>query len=270
MPGAGPNPRPGPLRAGAVLAALALTAVFAVSGGIAGPAAAAAGRVRTAAPRVGTAHRPPITITVHPTVTPDRAGTPAHPQGIHLEVRMTFGIPVGYNPPLVSRIQVWFPRGGLYEGGRYPTCARRVLDAVGPTACPAGSIMGHGGGLAMADRTPTHPRITIVNGGARRVWFYTVLENPARVQEPLPGTVTALHGRWAYELSVPIPRNLQVVAGIPVVLHSLQLSAGRGSWLATTGCPGDRRWPWRGLGSFTDGQRIAAHGAVVCRPAGRG
>jgi len=208
---------------------------------------------------------PPITVAVHPRVIPDRAGTPAHPQGIHLDVRLNFRIPTGYNPPLVSRIRVWFPRGGLFEGGSYPACSKRVLIAYGPTHCPPGSIMGRGTGLAMAARTPTHPTITIVGGGAHRVWFYTVMTNPARVQEPLPGTVTKLHGRWSYELSVPIPRNLQIIAGIPIVLHSLEISAGRGTWMATTGCPHDRRWPWKALGEFTDGQRIPTHGTVACR-----
>lgn len=240
-----------------------LPVVLALTGAVAGVGSAGGHPVARAAERSA----PPVTVVVRPRVTPDRAGTPTHPQGVHLDVSMTFGIPPGYDPPLVSRIEAWFPRGALFEGGRYPACARRVLVALGPTHCPAGSILGHGTGLAMADRTPTHPEITIVGGGAHRVWFYTVMTNPARVQEPVPGTVTALHGRWAYELSVAIPRNLQIIAGIPIVLRTLDISAGRGTWLATTGCPADRHWPWRALGQFTNGQRIATHGALACRPA---
>ena len=241
----------------------ALPVVLALTAAGAGVGLAGAQRLA----RGADASAPPITVTVHPRVTPNRGGTPAHPQGVHLDVRMRFGIPAGYDPPLVSRIQAWFPRGALFEGGQYPACSRRVLVAYGPTHCPAGSILGHGTGLAMADTTPTHPQITVVGGGARRVWFYTVMTNPARVQEPVPGTVTRLHGRWAYELSVPIPRNLQIIAGIPIVLHSLDISAGRGTWLATTGCPADRRWPWKALGRFTNGQQISTHGALACRPA---
>lgn len=269
MPAAGPVTRPapsvrraGPWRAAGLAGALCAALGLAAAG--AGLSAAGARPSARAAPRL------PITVVVHPRVTPNRAGTPAHPQGVRLGVRIDFGIPSGYDPPLVSRIEAWFPRGALFEGGRYPACSRRVLVAYGPTHCPAGSIMGHGTGLAMADTTPTHPTITVVGGGARRVWFYTVLTNPAPVQEPVPGTVTRLHGRWAYELSVAIPRNLQVIAGIPIVLHSLEISAGRGSWLATTGCPADRRWPWKALGRFTDGRRIATHGAVACLPSRSG
>lgn len=271
MPGAGPISRlvPSVRFAGrdgirrAARAAAALPVVLALTA--AGAGLSTAGARPWARDADGSS--PPITVVVHPRVTPNRGGTPAHPQGVHLDVRMTFGIPAGYDPPLVSRIEAWFPRGALFEGSRYPACPKRVLIADGPTRCPTGSILGRGTGLAMADKTPTHPQITIVGGGARRVWFYTVMTNPARVQEPVPGTVTRLHGRWAYELSVSIPRNLQIIAGIPIVLHSLDISAGRGTWLATTGCPADRLWRWKALGRFTDGQRIATHGALACRPA---
>jgi hypothetical protein len=275
MPGAGPifrlTPsvraagRGGIRRAVRTVATLPVALALTAAGAGAGLGTAQAQRFARAAD--GQSSSPPITVTVHPRVTPNRGGTPAHPQGVHLNVSMRFGIPLSYSPPLVSRIDAWFPRGALFEGGRYPSCPEHVLIAFGPTHCPAASILGHGGGLAMADKTPTHPQITIVGGGQHRVWFYTVMTNPARVQEPVLGTVTQLHGRWAYELSVTIPRNLQIIAGIPIVLHTLDISAGRGTWLATTGCPADHRWPWKALGQFTNGQQIATHGALACKPA---
>lgn len=208
----------------------------------------------------------PITVAVHPEVTPNVAGTPAHPQGVHLDVRIKIGIPVDYNPPLVSAIDVWFPRGGLYNGDRYPSCSVQTMDEFGPSACPKDSIMGYGGGTARADSTFTYPRITVVNGGEHTVYFYTVLNNPARVQEPVPGAITRLTGRWAYRLHVVIPRNLQIVAGVPIVLQTLHISSGRGDWLATISCPASRAWDWRALATFDDGQTIATHGAVACRP----
>jgi hypothetical protein len=208
---------------------------------------------------------PPITVRVYPRVTPNVAGTPTAPQGVHLDVRIKIGVPESYNPPLVKEIDVWYPRGGLYNGGRYPTCARRLLSSRGPRACPAGSIMGAGGGVARANTTLTYPKITVVNGGQRVVYFYTVLNNPARVQEPVPGTITKLSGRWSYRLHVLIPRNLQVVAGVPIVLRTLHIAAGRGQWLATTYCPPDHSWAWKSVTVFTNGQRLTPHGTVACR-----
>jgi hypothetical protein len=207
---------------------------------------------------------PPITVRVYPKVIPNRAGTPQHPQGVTLDVRVKIGIPINYNPPLVNEIDVWYPRGGLYNGWKYPVCSVGKLNAVGPSGCPPDSIMGHGTGVARADTTFTYPKITVVNGGQSRVYFYTVLNNPARVQEPVVGTITKLSGQWSYKLHTVIPKNLQIVAGVPIVLQSLHIVSGRGDWLATTYCPPDQRWRWRAIAIFTNGQTLKTSGAVAC------
>lgn len=208
---------------------------------------------------------PPITVQVYPKVIPNKAGTPAHPQGVTLDVRIKIGIPENYEPPLVNEIDVWFPRGSLYNGDKYPTCSVHTMNVSGPSGCPSDSIMGHGTGVARADSTFTYPQITVVNGGQHEVFFYTVLNNPARVQEPVPGIVTKLSGPWLYHLHVVIPKNLQIVAGVPIVLQSLHIVSGRGDWLATTYCPPDREWKWKALASFNNGQQLFTHGAVGCR-----
>jgi hypothetical protein len=226
-----------------------------------GAAAIAAGQEQTPVP---------IQVHVDATVTPDRAGTPRHPQPVKIDVRAHITMPDAYDPPLVDSVDVWFPRGGLYRGGAYPRCSRVVLARRGPRACPRGAIMGHGSGNATADTVVTHPQITIVNGGQRRVYFYTVLTNPARVQAPIVGTVTKLDGRWSYRLHAVIPPSLQVVAGVPIVLHDLHLAGGSTTkdWLATTGCPASHRWRYHVVVTFTTGQEVTYDNAVRCRPAG--
>jgi hypothetical protein len=58
------------------------------------------------------------------------------------------------------------------------------------------------------------------------------------VQTPVVGKITKLSGRWSYKLHVAIPKVLQVVAGVPIVLHSLYLSTGRGiGWRRPTARP---------------------------------
>jgi hypothetical protein len=212
------------------------------------------------------AQGPPITVRVFPRVTPNTAGTPAHPRGVHLAVKIDIGIPENYEPPLVQTVDVWFPKGGVYNGGRYPTCSKRTLDAFGPGSCAPGAIMGYGSGVARADTTFSYPQITVVNGGQHEVYFYTVLNNPARVQEPVPGAITKLTGGWAYRLHVVIPANLQVVAGVPLVLQSLKFAVGRGEWLATTYCPPARKWAYHAVVGFDNGQTIVNNGSVACRP----
>jgi hypothetical protein len=104
----------------------------------------------------------------------------------------------------------------------------------------------------LADTVVTRPRITVVNGGADRVYFYTVLNNPARVQVPVIGQVTRKPGRFAYHLSATIPPRLLVVAGVPIRFTALQVSAGRGTWLATTAPPAGIKI----VTSFSDGTKI--------------
>ncbi len=177
------------------------------------------------------------TPTAHPASGQLTAGSPRHPQGLRLQ--MQFGWQ-GYDPadqPMVTRIDAWFPRGSVYNGARYPKCSLHTLDADGPGSCPKGSIMGVGTGSADADTTITRPQITVVNGGPDVVYFYTVLNNPARVQQPVIGHITRLSGQFTYHLSATIPEDLRIVAGVPIKLTWLSVTAGRGSWLATTNAP---------------------------------
>lgn len=172
---------------------------------------------------------------------PLTAGSPRHPQGLKLQMSFGWTGLNEANQAIITRIDVWFPKGSVYNGARYPQCSVSTLDRQGPAGCPKGSLMGSGGGVAYADQTITRPKITVVNGGAKDVYFYTVLNNPARVQEPVIGHITRLHGRFTYHLSATIPENLRIVAGVPIKLTSLNVTAGRAKWLATTNAPGGIR-----------------------------
>jgi hypothetical protein len=184
------------------------------------------------------------TIAVRPSVSPSKAGTKAHPRGVRLAIEVRWTTPAGQDRPIVAGGDVLFPKGSLYNGRRFARCSADALNRGGLRACPKGSIMGTGGGTAFADTVATHPQITVVNGGQRNVCLYTVLNNPARVQACVAGTVTPMHGKWAYKLHLVVPQSLQVVAGIPVQLTELHVTAGKGNWLATTSCPKSHKWPF--------------------------
>jgi hypothetical protein len=191
-------------------------------------------------------------VTVSPTVSPNKAGTARHPQAVKLTTVFHWQTLGSSSQPIVTDFFVLFPRGSLYNGSKYPTCSVATMDRSGPAGCPAASIMGQGTGDAYADTTVTHPQITVVNGGASTVYFYTVLNNPARVQEPVVGHITRMGGRWAYSLSVHVPDNLQIVAGVPIELTYLTVTAGGTKpWLATTGCAGGH-WPFSVTTKYLD------------------
>jgi len=182
-------------------------------------------------------------VTVTPKVTPNKAGTRKHPQGVKLAVTFHWAELGSSSQPIVTGFHVLFPKGSLYSGGHYTTCSLGRLNSSGPSGCPKASIMGYGSGTAYADTVITHEQITVVNGGQSTIYFYTVLNNPARVQQPVIGHLSPMGGKWAYSLSVSVPQVLQVVAGVPIELTYLTVTAGKGSWLSTTSCTGGR-WPF--------------------------
>jgi hypothetical protein len=183
-------------------------------------------------------------VTVTPTITPNKAGTPAHPRGVKLTTAFNWQTLGSANQPIVTTFYLLFPKGSQYNGAHYPTCSLRTLTAGGPSACKSASIMGSGTGTAYADTTVTHPAITVVNGGANAIYFYTVLNNPARVQQPVIGHITKMSGKWAYAMKATIPQDLRIVAGVPIELTSLKVSVGgHGTYLATTACSGGH-WPY--------------------------
>ena len=182
-------------------------------------------------------------VKVTPTVSPTKAGTPKHPQSVKLKTVFHWAELGSANQPVVTKFHILFPKGSLYNGAHTTQCSVGTLNRSGPAACPKAAIMGTGTGTAYADQTLTHPAITVVNGGAKTIYFYTVLNNPARVQEPVIGHLTRMSGKWAYSLSVTVPKNLLIVAGVPIELTSLSVTAGKGAWLETTSCNGGH-WPF--------------------------
>ncbi len=122
-----------------------------------------------------------------------------------------------------------------------------------------------GPGNAYADTVITHPQITVVNGGKNKVFFFTVLNNPARVQSPVVGTVSRMSGKYSYKLHVVVPQILQVVAGVPIELTELHVLAGKGSWLETTGCGPGGKWPFSITTGYSTGGSASDTASIPCR-----
>jgi hypothetical protein len=210
---------------------------------------------------------PPPTLTVDAKVTPNKAGTKSKPQAVRLSGSLHIEHVPGYERPIVTRFKLWFPQGSLYNGGKYPKCSLKFLDRNKPADCPKGSIMGKASGVAWADTVITRPKVTIVNGGAKSVCLYTVLNNPARVQACVPGTIKKKTGKWKYEVTLTVPRVLQVVAGVPISLTDATWSAGSTTkdWLASTSCPKGNRWPYRVETFYSTGGSDTYDDSVACR-----
>ncbi|MCZ4494075.1 MAG: hypothetical protein JWP53_3006 [Conexibacter sp.] len=215
---------------------------------------------------VALAQNVPITISAVVKVTPNKAGTPAHPQGVVIDITGTVDIPMDYDPPLAKTVDVWVTRSGVYNGGKFPACSQSAMEQRGLAGCPKGSIMGFGSARALADTVTTRPKLTVVNGGAKKLFLFTVLVNPARVAKPIPVDVIKLRtGKWGYKLHAVIPKSLQIVAGIPLRLQWFHIRAGHGNWVTSTSCPADHRWRYHSEATFASGQVVKYDGSTPCR-----
>jgi hypothetical protein len=209
------------------------------------------------------------TVNTKATVSPSKAGTKKKPQGVKLNFKSTFTTSGDVEHPIIKSGTVYIAKGALYNGGKFTSCSVATLSHGGPAKCPPKSIMGKGTGVAHADQTITRPTITVVNGGANLIHFWTVLQNPARVAASVEAHVTKQTGKWAYKVTFTVPTSLQVVAGIPITLDSLDVTLGGMSyaktWLATTSCPSNHKWPYSSTFDLSTGGSITYDGSVACK-----
>jgi hypothetical protein len=208
-------------------------------------------------------------LTVSPTVSPNKAGTKKKPQGVKLTVKTVWNTPGDVDHPIIQSADVLFPKGSLYNGAKYPKCSEAKLSNGGPEACPPASIMGKGSGSASADTVDADPRIVVVNGGGSKVFLWTTLAHPARVRAAVPGTITKMSGKWAYKLHLVVPQSLQVVAGVPITLNNLTITAGgtkaAKDWLATTSCPANKKWPFQVTTQLSTGGESTYASSIACK-----
>lgn len=180
-------------------------------------------------------------------VSPNKAGTKKKPKAVKkLSVAAKVNVPDGQKRPVINRITVLFPKGSVWNGAKYPKCTQAQLSSSQefPSSKCSKAVFGSGKANAMADTSPTVAKIRVVNGGAKSIYFYTELDNPAVVRAPAPGKITKKTGKWAYQLDVTIPDELQIVGGVPIAVTDLAVSAGKGSILATSSCPKNKKWPF--------------------------
>lgn len=211
------------------------------------------------------------TLTIDAKVIPNKAGTPKNPQGVRIESSAKFFSPPGVEPPVVTHGFALFPRNGNWNGGKYPKCTERILEREGVDGCPKKSRIGHADATAYADNVITRPDIEIFNGGQKLALAYVTLYNPAFVQEAIPVRIQELpNGKWKYKVSLRVPENLQVVAGVPIAARSIKgwIGSKSSDLITTTSCPKSRRWPFELTAYFTSGEPYTHRDSVPCRPSG--
>jgi hypothetical protein len=175
-------------------------------------------------------------------VVPKKAGTKKKPQGVKLISKVKIeNLDSTREAPIVTGADIFLPKTGAWNGGKYATCSLAVLNRKGPSGCPKESLIGKGNGVAWADTVDAAPDVVIVNGGAKKIYGYTTLYRPTLVKEPVIVKINKLSGsKWGYKVSFRVPENLQIVAGVPIRLESLNVTVGgtkkAKNIITTTGC----------------------------------
>jgi hypothetical protein len=226
----------------------------------------------TAAPAMAQDELPDVEIAADVTATPNKAGTKRDPQGLMLSGTGEVVTEPGFEPPVVTDLDLLIGKGIVDHGDDYVQCSKRVLDRRGPSGCPKKSVMGSAIGTAKADTVTTHPKILFLNGGTTRLFAYTTLYFPALVQETIVVTTTKLTGRWQYRVRATVPENLRVVAGVPIQLTGVRFKLGgkryAPRYITSTSCP-KGGWKYRATAhyEFNTGQtgQDSFSSTVPCR-----
>lgn len=229
-------------------------------------AAIAALSFAAVAPAVAQTPASETTISGSAKVSPSKAGTKKKPKSVGLNVNMKWSTTGadGENKPVVDKVVIDFPKGSLYNGGKVAKCTAVQLQRKTPKqACPK-AIMGDGSGSAWADTAEAGPKFTLVNGGAKQVFLYTTLQNPAAVSAAVPGSVVKRAG--GYRLTLVVPQSLKEVASTPISLRSVNVktnaAAKKAGWLQTTSCPKSKKWDFK-VQSFQDSSFQPATGVAT-------
>lgn len=211
----------------------------------------------------------PTSIKVEAKATPNNGGTKKKPQGHRVTAKVTVTTSGDVEHPIVESGEIYFPKGGKYQGEKYTKCSSSTLSRGGPSACPAKSKIGKGSGSASADTVEAGPQVQIFNGGKNLTLAYVTLQRPARVRATIAAKLTPMSGQWSYKLHFDVPQTLQVVAGIPVTLNNLTLIAGytkaAKDIIATTSCGAGNKWPFKVDLHLSTGATTTYTSSVACK-----
>ncbi len=204
--------------------------------------------------------------TLQVSVKPAKAGTRKHPRNVTLNVVTRTVVPPGVTKPTISKAVIDFPKGAVYNGGKFPHCSEPTLDGRGPGACPKGSKIGSGAVDAFAGPIEAKPRVTAFNGpGRNHVELFLQTDTPVQIAQDIEGTLTRGSGPYGLRLTLPIPQALQVVVGLPVNLVSFQTRIAKSGLIQAASCPKSHKWPFAITAFTTDGQQLHGVTTVHCR-----
>ncbi len=224
------------------------------------------------------------TLTIHTSFDPDKLGA-----STNLSATALFGSTVPGVPSPVRHVTAYTPAGLEVDVRGAGTCTVAKLEAVGPSACPADSRLGFGGGVGLLELAGEiiHEPFTLEfflgpkEGGRLVVLIYVNAVTPVSVQLVL--SAKEVHGPkpygWGVSFEIPIIPTLpgasyasvektfftvgdSKVAYYKRVRGKRKLVHVRGFVVPKT-CPAGG-FPYEATFSFADGTANTYNGAISC------
>ena len=200
-------------------------------------------------------------------VKPNKAGTKKKPVAVSLSANPYFDTNA---PDLDNQVQfatvnanVYFPKGGLYNGKYFPSCAPATVfqdEKQCPKGSKVGSAAGEGKGLGL-DEAVTGQFFN--QPGGKGTTLLVVGDSPLIIREIVPATLTTLVGDpdFSYKLSFSVPRDLQspapgVIASVmkfnsTIPVQYVTKKKKKIPLLASTSCPASKQWKFKYVADYT-------------------
>lgn len=200
---------------------------------------------------------------------------PQRPAIVTLKVEAHFrSDDAGDLPAILDRSIVHFPYGSALNNRLFPSCRPAAINRRGTRACPRGSRIGGGHAIGVGDNVRQRLVVSFFNGPrGRSIIFHLRGNNPLRVNTAFEAPLNRLRGgRWNYRLTIPVPENLQVVAGVPLALEefvstvhaSRRINGRRRGFIEAWACPPGARLPLRGSFAFLEGPPVLVDSWLGC------
>jgi hypothetical protein len=180
-----------------------------------------------------------------------------------VSVKYNITDPAAEQPPINTRVQISFPKGGKWNGKKFPKCTASKLNSGGPKACPGKSKIGTGTGVGYAKPVVTDPvqgKLTIFNGGnSILVYVFPDLG---------PTFVVTCNITGGYNLNCAIP-PIKTLPSAPdaavgaVTTKTTAKKKGKLGMLVTPKCKGS--WKYSAKFTFASGETVTAPGTQKCK-----
>jgi len=213
------------------------------------------------------------------TISPAVNNFAARPQSVGLSILARFlTTPPGGQPATVTQAVISFSHGATINSQLFPGCSARRLDLGGLKGCPPDTRIGTGSALGVGAGIDEPLNVTAFNGPrGRSVLFYLQGNSPIHIAQAIDAPLVPVRGRfYAYQLTLPVPEDLQVIAGVPIAVAEFQTTVRatvtkrvrgttvRRGYIEVPLCPAGALVPLRGIFSFIGAPTETVNSGIAC------